>query len=142
MFTQLVAALFLHFCLASVYDDLSIPEGARQDIFERFGTASRTMLTMFQTIFSNWSQPCWLLVLNVSEWYGLFFILYRCVLGFSLISVVSSMFIEETHRIRARDKELSALRKHRDRHTHEEDLREIIKQLDTSGDDHAYMPIR
>jgi len=134
MFTQVVATLCLHFLLAGVYDDLSIPENVRQSIFERFGTTARTMLTMFQVIFSNWSQPCWLLVLNVSEWYGLFFVLYRCVLGFALLKVVSSMFIAETHKICKHDVEIADLKKKSDSERHKRDLRQLFRKVDESGD--------
>lgn len=134
LFTQTVAALTLQFLLAGVYDDLSIPEGVRHDIFEGFGTSSRAMLTMFQVMFSNWSQPCWLLVQNVSECYGVLFVLYRCVLGFALLKVVSSMFIAETHKICQGDSKLAALEKKRDARKHKRDLRQLFHAVDASGD--------
>merc|ERR1719487_883762 len=134
LFTQVISALWLHHTLSSFYHDDSQPEAARREVFDRFGTASRSLLTMFQVVFSNWSQPCWMLVLNVSEWYGVFFVLYRCVLGFALIKVVSSMFIAETHRLCDHDKEVARLEKNRDEEAHKSQLREIFAEVDKSGD--------
>merc|ERR1711881_156115 len=54
--------------------------------------------------------------------------------GFALIKVVSSVFIAETHRICAHDKELKALEKNRDEETHKQQLREILSEVDTSHD--------
>lgn len=134
MFTQVVAALCLHFFLAGVYDDASVPESTRLKIFERFGTTARTILTMFQVIFANWAEPCWLLVLNVNEWYGLFFVLYRCVLGFALLRVVSAMFIAETHKISKDDTVMADLKKKNDAEKHKKDLRQLFREVDASGD--------
>merc|ERR1711881_655864 len=133
LFTQVVAALWLQCTLSAFYEDTSKPEAVRQDVFERFGTTTRSLLTMFQVVFANWTQPCWMHVLNVSEWYGVFFVLYRCVLGFSLIKVISSMFIAETHRICAQDKEMAALKKHSEEDAHKTQLREIFQEVDESG---------
>ena len=92
------------------------------------------MLTMFQVIFSNWSQPCWLLVLNVSEWYGVFFVLYRCVLGYALLRVVSSMFIAETHKICEDDVKIADLKKKSESARHKKDLRKLFREVDENGD--------
>lgn len=42
---------------------------------------SRTFLTMFEIMFANWSPPCRVLMENMSEWFSIFFLAYRCVLG-------------------------------------------------------------
>lgn len=44
---------------------------------------------MFEVTFANWAPSCRLLVDNVSEAYALFFVVYRCVIGFAVLSVVS-----------------------------------------------------
>ena len=36
-------------------------------------------------LFANWSPPCRVLVENVSEWFSVFFLFYRCVLGFAVL---------------------------------------------------------
>lgn len=35
------------------------------------------VLTMFEILFANWSPPCRVLVDNLSEWFSIFFLLYR-----------------------------------------------------------------
>ena len=41
------------------------------------GTFTRTFLSMFEIMFANWSPPCRVLVEHVSEWFSIFFLLYR-----------------------------------------------------------------
>ena len=53
-------------------------------VFLHYGTFTRTFLSMFEILFANWSPPCRVLVENVSEWFSVFFLLYRCVLGFAV----------------------------------------------------------
>eukprot|EP00913_Durusdinium_trenchii_P027163 g25486.t1 len=78
-----------------------------RDVFTRYGTFSRTMLTMFEILFANWGPPARILVDNVSEWYSIFFLLYRCVLGFAVINVVNAIFVQQTLKTASSDEELS-----------------------------------
>lgn len=135
LFTQVAAGLCLQYTLSDFYEDTSKPENIRQEVFQRFGTTSRTLLTMFQVVFANWSQPCWMLVLNVSEWYGFFFVLYRCVLGFALLRVVSSMFNAEIQKLCSQDVEVAALKKKHDEEVHKSQLREMFSIMGKSGYD-------
>jgi hypothetical protein len=134
IFTQVVAALWLHYTLADFYKDDANPEADRRAVFARFGTVTRSLVTMFEIIFANWAQPCWLLMLNVSEWYGMFFVLYRCFLGFSLLTVATSVFVAETHRVHTRDHEVAILEKYRDAGTYRSQLRKLFEEVDTSSD--------
>lgn len=34
---------------------------------------------MFEILFANWSPPCRVLVDNLSEWFSIFFLLYRAL---------------------------------------------------------------
>ena len=37
-----------------------------------------------EILFANWSPPCRVLVDNVSEWFSIFFLVYRCIIGFAV----------------------------------------------------------
>ena len=45
---------------------------------------------MFEVLFANWGPPCRVLVENISEWFALFFLFYRCVIGFAVLNVVGA----------------------------------------------------
>eukprot|EP00747_Dinoflagellata_sp_TGD_P015628 gnl/TRDRNA2_/TRDRNA2_124467_c1_seq1.p1 gnl/TRDRNA2_/TRDRNA2_124467_c1~~gnl/TRDRNA2_/TRDRNA2_124467_c1_seq1.p1 ORF type:complete len:234 (-),score=22.73 gnl/TRDRNA2_/TRDRNA2_124467_c1_seq1:82-783(-) len=92
------------------------------------------MVTMFEITFANWAPICRLLVDNVSQWFGLFFIIYRCVLCFSLLSVITAVFISETMRIATSDKEVAVMKKSRAKKLLVKQLKRIFEELDFSGD--------
>eukprot|EP00438_Fugacium_kawagutii_P016908 Skav202214 [mRNA] locus=scaffold5327:117857:118588:- [translate_table: standard] len=68
----------------------------RQAVFRYFGTFSATLLTMFEVLMANWSPPCRILVDNVSELYSFGFIIYRCLVGFAVLNVVSGLHLTKS----------------------------------------------
>merc|ERR1711860_119590 len=55
----------------------------RKQIYEHWGTATRGMITMFDNTLGNHSPATWRLVEYVSEWWGLFLLLYKYIVGFA-----------------------------------------------------------
>lgn len=106
----------------------------RRSVFEYFGTFTRGMVTMFEISVGNWVPVCRLLMEDVSEWFGLFFILYTCSLCFAVVNVIRAVFIAETGRIAAGDDEIAMMRKEQNREILAEKLRDIFEELDDSGD--------
>lgn len=51
---------------------------------------------MFEVLFANWAPSCRALVDNVSEWFTLIFVAYRCIVGFALLNVVNSVFVSQS----------------------------------------------
>ncbi|CAK9102531.1 unnamed protein product [Durusdinium trenchii] len=60
---------------------------------------------MFEVLFANWAPSCRSLVDNVSEWFSLIFVAYRCIVGFALLNVVNSVFVSQTLKIADSDEE-------------------------------------
>ena len=40
-------------------------------------------------LFANWAPPARVLIDNVSEWYSLVFVIYRCFVGFAVLNVAA-----------------------------------------------------
>ena len=38
-----------------------------------------------EVLFANWGPPCRVLVDNISQWYTVFFLIFRCVFGFAIL---------------------------------------------------------
>merc|ERR1712217_384741 len=76
--------------------DESKPLELRREVFGYYGTFWRSMVTMFEITFANWAPPCRLLLDNVSEAFGFFFLIYRCMIGFAVLSVIQAVFIQQT----------------------------------------------
>lgn len=95
-FFQCVAGLIISTLCRDFIDDPNQDRETRENVFKRlepfkeplgplryFGTFTRTFLTMFEILFANFVPSCRILVESVSEWFSVFFLIYRCVLGFA-----------------------------------------------------------
>ncbi|CAJ1441962.1 unnamed protein product [Effrenium voratum] len=106
----------------------------RKEVFQYYGTFSRTVLSMFEILFANWGPPCRVLVENISEWFSVFFLLYRCVLGFAILNVVNAVFVQQTIKTASSDEELAYKQKERDIAVYTRKVKNLFHTLDTSGD--------
>ncbi|CAE7200784.1 zupT, partial [Symbiodinium sp. KB8] len=106
----------------------------REQVFRYYGTFSRTLLSMFEILFANWGPPCRVVVENISEWFSVFFLLYRCVLGFAVLNVVSAVFVQQTMRTASSDEELAFKQKERDVAMYTRKVRKLFQTMDDSGD--------
>ncbi|CAK9003643.1 unnamed protein product [Durusdinium trenchii] len=106
----------------------------REEVYRYYGTFSRTFLSMFEILFANWGPPCRVLVENVSEWFSLFFLLYRCVVGFALLNVVNAVFVQQTMKTASSDEELAFKQKERDVALYTRKVRKLFQSMDDSGD--------
>ncbi|CAE7295901.1 SCN11A, partial [Symbiodinium sp. CCMP2456] len=133
-FVQCVAGMILSTLTVDFIKDDSKPSEVRGDVFLYYGTFSRTTLSMFEILFANWSPCCRILVENVSEWFSLFFLLYRCVLGFAILNVVNSVFVQQTMKTASSDEELAFKQKQRDAELYTKKVRKLFQTMDASGD--------
>jgi len=120
----------LHIYLEDTSKDLD----NRKLVFEYFGTFSRTFVTMFEISIGNWAPVCRALMEAVSEWFGLFFILYSCALCFAVVNVIRAVFIAETARIAAADDEIAMMRQEQNKEILAGKLKDFFEELDESGD--------
>ncbi|CAK9096944.1 unnamed protein product [Durusdinium trenchii] len=131
---QCIAGMLLAQSLQSfLADPLEDPE-VRQEVFRYFGTFTSTLLTMFEVLMANWAPPCRILVDNVSEWYSLGFIIYRCLVGFAVLNVVSAVFLQQTMKVAAADQEVAMQQRQISAEAYTKKLEAFFKRLDESGD--------
>jgi len=130
---QFAAGLALCQLLSGFIADEDGNAEARRQVFRYFGTFSHAILTMFEITLGNWVVPCRLLYNSVSEWYGLFFIVYRGCLMFALVKVITAVFVAETTRATQSDDELTLQKRTRAMEVNGRKLREVFRELDVSG---------
>ncbi|CAL1163318.1 unnamed protein product, partial [Cladocopium goreaui] len=104
------------------------------EVFRYYGTFTRTFLSMFEILFANWGPPCRVVVENISEWFSLFFLLYRCVLGFAVLNVVNAVFVQQTMKTASSDEELAFKQKERDVAMYTRKVRKLFNSMDETGD--------
>eukprot|EP00747_Dinoflagellata_sp_TGD_P154567 gnl/TRDRNA2_/TRDRNA2_177507_c7_seq22.p1 gnl/TRDRNA2_/TRDRNA2_177507_c7~~gnl/TRDRNA2_/TRDRNA2_177507_c7_seq22.p1 ORF type:complete len:511 (+),score=74.83 gnl/TRDRNA2_/TRDRNA2_177507_c7_seq22:545-2077(+) len=104
---QILCGTIMSQTLRGVIEDTSISEDVRLKLFLDWGTFSRTMLTMFELTFGTWSPSCRLLVDNVHESFAAFFILYKCIVGFGMMTMLTGVFVERASEV-AKENEVLA----------------------------------
>lgn len=137
---SLLTAMQLVFCMVVGYlvkpfiDSVNGDMTQRQLVYEYYGTYTRTILTMFECLFGNWGPPARILTEYVSEWFTLFFLLYRCLIGFAVINVVNAVFVQQTMRVAHADEEIAFKRKLAAQQSYTRRLLQLFHALDESGD--------
>ncbi len=90
-FFQCVAGMILSTLSYDYIVDTSLHLEKREQIFRYYGTFTRASLTMFEILFGNFGPPARVLVENVSEWFALFFLGYRCVFLYATLNVINAV---------------------------------------------------
>eukprot|EP00930_Biecheleria_cincta_P016188 TRINITY_DN13264_c0_g2_i1.p1 TRINITY_DN13264_c0_g2~~TRINITY_DN13264_c0_g2_i1.p1 ORF type:complete len:655 (-),score=114.68 TRINITY_DN13264_c0_g2_i1:296-2260(-) len=136
----LLAAIQFVFCMAIGYlaapfiDDTSNPEEHRFAVYKYYGTYTRSIFTMFECLFANWGPPGRILIEYVSEWFAIFFLFYRCIIGFAVLNVVNAVFVQQTMRVAHADEEIAFKRKLEAQAAYTRKLQQLFHKLDESGD--------
>jgi len=92
------------------------------------------MITMFELTLGNWIPVCRFLMENIDHWYGCVIILYKMVVGFAVIRVISGVFLHETFKSAASDDELMIMQKKRIQQKHTQKMEKFLRDADSSGD--------
>mmetsp|Transcript_64925 Transcript_64925/g.152721 ORF Transcript_64925/g.152721 Transcript_64925/m.152721 type:complete len:580 (-) Transcript_64925:299-2038(-) len=131
---QLIAAMVICFLVKPFFEDMSQEEAVRKEVYRFYGTFSIAVLTLFEVFFANWSPACRVLVENISEWYSLLFLIYRCGIGFAVINVVNAVFVQQTLNVAKGDEEVLFLEKQKSEEKYFKTVAKTFEHLDTSGD--------
>ncbi|CAL1165268.1 unnamed protein product, partial [Cladocopium goreaui] len=131
---QLIAAMMVCLMVRPYLQDESNDQLERSAVYRFYGTFSGAVLTLFEVFFANWSPACRILTDNVTEWYSLLFLIYRCAIGFAVINVVNAVFVQQTLQVAKGDEEVLFLEKQKAEEKYFKNVAKIFEKLDTSGD--------
>eukprot|EP00811_Abedinium_folium_P010807 NODE_1999_length_2314_cov_10.586648.p1 GENE.NODE_1999_length_2314_cov_10.586648~~NODE_1999_length_2314_cov_10.586648.p1 ORF type:complete len:625 (-),score=137.58 NODE_1999_length_2314_cov_10.586648:329-2203(-) len=112
--------------------DISL--ATRQSLFTYFGSYTRSMYTMFELTTGNFVPVTRLLTENVGEGYGAFLFIYRFIVGFAVVKVITGVFMHETFRVAASDDDLMVVQKLRTMQKHAKKMNRLLDCLDQSHD--------
>jgi len=131
---QCIAAMLFSQMVRNYVEDPTENLQKRQEVFSYYGTFSRSLLTMFEIMLANWAQACRVLVNNVSEFFTVAFLVYRCCLGYAVLNVISAVFIQQTLRVAQNDKDIMIMQRKRAQEDYARKLRALFSYVDSSGD--------
>jgi len=107
---------------------------AGQKVFGYSGTFSRSVLTMFETALGNFIVPCRIMMHNVHPGFIFFFLCTKLVIGFSIVSVITGVFTQETFKAAAQDDLIMIRHKQRAKRVHEAKMKTLFKHADKNRD--------
>jgi len=128
------ASLFTSQMVESYIRDVTKPDAIRIEVFEAWGTFTRAMVSMFEVSLGNWAPPCHLLQNEVNELWALFFLIYKCTIGFAVVQVITAVFIQQTFKVAARDEEVMINERKSSAKAMLKNLGHLFEALDISGD--------
>jgi voltage-gated sodium channel len=126
---QIVAALFFSQMLQDHITNG--PARGREEVYELFGTFSRSFVTMLELTIGQWGPICRTLVENVSEWYAIFVVMYVLLVSFATIKVISAVFILETQKLASTDEEILIMNKDRQNQRLDANIAAVFSEIDT-----------
>lgn len=131
---QCIMAMTLASQLSDFMADADVDVATRKAIFRYYGTFTKTMMTMFELLYANWIPACRILIDNMGEGWAFFFVLYRCLVGWAVLSVVNAVFVQSTMKVAQHDQEILIAQKQRAQEAQKKNLRNLFMEIDTSGD--------
>eukprot|EP00929_Paragymnodinium_shiwhaense_P110842 TRINITY_DN7812_c0_g2_i1.p1 TRINITY_DN7812_c0_g2~~TRINITY_DN7812_c0_g2_i1.p1 ORF type:complete len:393 (-),score=35.80 TRINITY_DN7812_c0_g2_i1:133-1311(-) len=127
-------AIILICMLQPELENESIPLEERLKLYRYFGTFTSGLFTMYELTMANWVPVARTVVDNAGDGYILFFVIYRTLVGFAVLTVVTAIFNAETFRVTQSDDDVMLLHKERQIAIHARRMRSLLLEADQSHD--------
>mmetsp|Transcript_117169 Transcript_117169/g.185414 ORF Transcript_117169/g.185414 Transcript_117169/m.185414 type:complete len:381 (-) Transcript_117169:34-1176(-) len=131
-----VSAMFLSQMLESfiVGNDNAGSESERLDVFLKYGTFARAVVTMFEVTIGNWGPVAWLLIDNVGELYLFPILMYKCTAGFAVLNVINAVFLRQTMKVADELDDYMIEEKKKAGQKYMNRLQNLFREMDANGD--------
>lgn len=126
-------AFFIRTYLVAFMENESFNFEDRRQVYLYFGTMSKSMTSMFEVTMGNWVPILRCLGERVSEWFALFFLIYRGLVGFAVFQVISGVFLHETFKCAALDDDLMIMHRRSMRLKFQKKMRQFFQEADMSA---------
>lgn len=113
-----ICGLFLSVFMFDYFKENGRSMETRHLIYGFVGTFSRSTFTLFQATLGSVRPVMSAFIDNVGESWGVFFMIYKCIVGFAVVRVISGVFLHETFRIANTDDEIMVRKGSRDVQMH------------------------
>eukprot|EP00746_Dinoflagellata_sp_MGD_P116479 gnl/MRDRNA2_/MRDRNA2_52326_c0_seq2.p1 gnl/MRDRNA2_/MRDRNA2_52326_c0~~gnl/MRDRNA2_/MRDRNA2_52326_c0_seq2.p1 ORF type:complete len:624 (-),score=98.97 gnl/MRDRNA2_/MRDRNA2_52326_c0_seq2:200-1972(-) len=133
---QLIASIFMTQSLQSYLQDESADPTERKQVYEFFGSWSRSIITIFEMTLSigTWGRCGRVVVFSVNRYYSLFFLGYLTLVSFGMIRVIAAMFLKDTLASASKDDESYMSNENRNPQ-YVRRIWDVFNELELNGDD-------
>eukprot|EP00415_Alexandrium_ostenfeldii_P001640 UN1640 len=130
---QTMIALILQTLLEEFIQDETNKQSDRELIYRYFGTFSKATLSLFEITLANWIPVGRALTYSVSEWYLLFVLGHKFIVGFAVVTVLTGVFLQETFKVASSDNFIMVTKRERAIRTHTEKMRRLFATADSDS---------
>eukprot|EP00929_Paragymnodinium_shiwhaense_P055256 TRINITY_DN27696_c0_g1_i2.p1 TRINITY_DN27696_c0_g1~~TRINITY_DN27696_c0_g1_i2.p1 ORF type:complete len:378 (+),score=65.28 TRINITY_DN27696_c0_g1_i2:183-1316(+) len=127
-------AILLVYLLQDECRNEAIPLEARLRLYSYFGNFTNGMFSLYELTMGNWVPISRTVIENVSEWWMVFFVIYRTIVGFAVLKVVTAIFNAETFRVTQMDDDVMVMHKERQIALHASRMHQLLLEGDQSQD--------
>eukprot|EP00930_Biecheleria_cincta_P004599 TRINITY_DN105513_c0_g1_i1.p1 TRINITY_DN105513_c0_g1~~TRINITY_DN105513_c0_g1_i1.p1 ORF type:complete len:358 (+),score=55.03 TRINITY_DN105513_c0_g1_i1:1-1074(+) len=132
---MMLFGLILGNLLQDFIADESADYAMRLWVWRHYGTARRSIYTMFEVTFAgNWPVYARPLFDHVSDWYTIFFIIYVTLVVFAVIRVITAIFLKDTFDAANSDADMMVQERKQKMESYVKKLEDIFFAADVSGD--------
>mmetsp|Transcript_6693 Transcript_6693/g.14671 ORF Transcript_6693/g.14671 Transcript_6693/m.14671 type:complete len:660 (-) Transcript_6693:20-1999(-) len=110
----------------------NVPHSQRVEVYQYFGTFSYATLTMFEMTMANWPPVCRVMMLYVSEWWVVFALAHKLIVGFAVVGIINGVVMQETFKAAAQDKDVMV----RDKRKAVDKVRRRLRTVFACADEH------
>jgi len=107
------------------------------ELFEYFGSYSRSMVSMFELALANWPVICRFLQEDLYEGWAVAAIFYKLTVGFAMIGILNAVFMQETFSAIEIDDSIMVAKKRRADKAHSKKMLRLFKHADK--DDQGFL---
>eukprot|EP00929_Paragymnodinium_shiwhaense_P050577 TRINITY_DN25461_c0_g1_i1.p1 TRINITY_DN25461_c0_g1~~TRINITY_DN25461_c0_g1_i1.p1 ORF type:complete len:662 (-),score=113.44 TRINITY_DN25461_c0_g1_i1:411-2246(-) len=134
MLVMIGTSIIMIYLLEDEVQNPNIPIDQRLLLYKYFGNFSNGLFSMYELTMGNWVNISRCVVDNVSEWFILFFVIYRTLVGFAVLKVITAIFNSETFRISQSDDAIMVMHKERQIAIHTRRMQALLLEGDESED--------
>jgi len=133
--TMLMFSLVLTQIIHPFLEDPSISEETVKWMFQHYGTAGRSLWTVFELTFSGgWPNYVRILVEEVGTGFAYLFALYISSVVFAMTRIITALFLKDTLQVAANDAEMMIREKMNEKKRYAKKLMDVFHAADHSGD--------
>mmetsp|Transcript_75122 Transcript_75122/g.174201 ORF Transcript_75122/g.174201 Transcript_75122/m.174201 type:complete len:328 (-) Transcript_75122:142-1125(-) len=137
---MLTSSLLLCQLLQDFISDDSGEAETRSWVQQHYGTSSRSLYTLFELTFSGcWPNYARTLINEVSTGYVAFFVLYVTGVIFSMVRIISALFLKDTLQAASNDADIIVNEKVKEIKSFVSKLSDLFQEADTNGDGYLTM---
>lgn len=133
--TIISSGVFVFQLLVGYMEDDGNPEELRRWAFEHFGSASVSIMSMWEATFTTgWWRFSRRMILDISGYWANFWILYVVFINFAVMRLIGALFLKQTLASAESDDDKMTMIKLRQKRAFAHEIRTVFIEGDTSGD--------